>query len=635
MTARPSTAIAALAVAAAAAACADAARTRESFDMSWKYVLGDQGFKPTSTTSAPLGDGFCGFDINLTGTQCYGLTSGSATTADECAAACCVDYQCLLWQFDASDPNAGYCWYGTDCSQNTSNAAWVSAARASAPSPPGPPQPSSAPCTDASKPCSQAFDDSAWRTVNTPHDFIVEGVADQNADRGHGYLPFNKSWYRKTFTVPSAAQGQLVWLDFDGVYKNSDMWLNGIYLGHFTSGYVSFRYYLHNATAPNSTTPVLNYGATTNVLAVFVDAESSQEGWFYEGGGITRHVWLNTADPLSITPWGAFFPSVPTGAISSGPLGAMGPQTAATALINAQVDIQNGRAAAADTTLVLTVMDASGATVATSSTKQTVSAGGWARVTPSITWSNVNLWNTESTYMYSVRADVVDNGAAGAVVDSVVVPIGVRDAIWTANTGFMLNGYKVPAKGFSQHQDFAGCGTAVPDRVNEFRVAGIRAIGGNFWRTAHNPTNPELLDFSDRHGMLMCGCPHAIAIPIRPPAHGAPLTNSHAKCNPPMQRRGGEPLHQPGRAAYPGPQGRRLPALQPTSRPAAARGRAGHGSSRQEPPLGRHLEPLQRGRLPDRRDDGREHRHAVQERHQLRRHDPPDHCERRMANRHE
>ena len=195
--------------------------------------------------------------------------------------------------------------------------------------------------------------------------------------------------------------------------------------------------------------------------------------------GITRHVWMNEADPLSITPWGAYFPAAITGAISSGPLGAMGPQTAASALINAQVDIQNQRAVPADTTLVITVLDADGATVATSSTKQTIPAGGWARVIPGVAiTSAVTLWNTEAPYMYEVRAEVLDNGAAGAVVDSVTVPIGIRTAIWSSETGFMLNGFKVPAKGFSQHQDFAGCGTAVPDRVNEFRVAGIRAIGG-------------------------------------------------------------------------------------------------------------------------------------------------------------
>lgn len=505
---------ASLALAAAALApAASAARQRASFDFGWRYILGDQGYVPgveasralaaaaATTPPAPVASadaGFCGFNVSLSGTQCYGLNSYPAQSQDECEATCCLDPGCLLWQW-SSAASGGGCWGGADCSQNTSNGEWTSFLRTSAPAPPGPqPQP---PCTDASKPCAQAFDDSAWRTVDTPHDFIVEGVASPNCDRGHGYLCFNKSWYRKTFTVDAALQGQLIWLDFDGVYKNSDMWLNGAWLGHFTSGYVSFRYYLHNATFPNSSTPVLNYGQP-NVLSVLVDALTEQEGWFYEGGGITRHVWMNSADPLSITPWGAYFPSVPTGAISSGPLGAMGPQTAASALINAQVDIQNQRAASADTTLVITVMDASGATVATSSTKQTITAGGFARVTPGITWNNVSLWNTESTYMYAVRADVVDNGS-GSTIDSVTVPIGVRDAVWTSNQGFVLNGFKVPAKGFSQHQDFAGCGTAVPDRVNEFRIQGIRAIGGNFWRTAHNPTNPELLDFADAHGMLM------------------------------------------------------------------------------------------------------------------------------------
>ena len=482
-----------------------AARSRSTFDFGWKYFLGDGGYTPSITTSVTVADpgpNFCAFSNNITGTQCYGLNAiGNALTIDECAAACCLDYSCLLWQWDSSN-NQGSCWTGSSCTQNVSNPAWISFQRNSPPTPPGPPitQP---PCTDNSKQCAQGFDDSTWRTVNTPHDFIVEGAPNPDCDRGHGYLCFNKSWYRKTFTVSSADQGQLIWLDFDGVYKNSDMWLNGAYLGHFTSGYVSFRYYLHNATFPNSTTPVLNYGTNKNVLAVLVDALTEQEGWFYEGGGITRHVWMNTADPLSIQPWGAYFPAAVTGNITSGPLGVMGPQTASSALIHSYVDIQNQRSTSADTTLVVTVMDATGATVATSSTKQTLASGSWIRLTPTITWTNVNLWNTESTYLYTVRSDVVDNGAGGAVVDSVTVSIGVRDAIWTSNGGFTLNGYKVPIKGFSQHQDYAGTGTAVPDRVNQHRVAGIRAIGGNAWRTAHNPTNPELLDFADQQGMLM------------------------------------------------------------------------------------------------------------------------------------
>ena len=188
----------------------------------------------------------------------------------------------MLWQWDTTDPLSQGCWTGNDCSDNSTNKDWTSYMRTV---PPGPPAPSKTPCTDVSKPCAQGFNDSSWRSVNTPHDFIVEGVVNPSCDRGHGYLCFNKSWYRKTFTVPSASQGSLIWLDFDGVYKNSDIWLNGVWLGHFTSGYVSFRYYLHNATAPNSSTPVLNYGATTNVLAVLVDALTEQEGWFYEGGG--------------------------------------------------------------------------------------------------------------------------------------------------------------------------------------------------------------------------------------------------------------------------------------------------------------------------------------------------------------
>ena len=134
-----------------------------------------------------------------------------------------------------------------------------------------PPPPPTQPCP-ASPACAN-YDDSAWRQLNVPHDFIIEGTFTSTADRNHGYLPFNKSWSRKTFTVDASAAGSVVYIDFDGVYRASDYWLNGVFIGHAESGYVPFRWYIHNVTgAP------LNYGGN-NVLAVHVDAESFQEGW--------------------------------------------------------------------------------------------------------------------------------------------------------------------------------------------------------------------------------------------------------------------------------------------------------------------------------------------------------------------
>lgn len=135
--------------------------------------------------------------------------------------------------------------------------------------PPPQPCPQSPVCT--------AYQDEGWRQLNVPHDFVVEGTFSPNADRNHGFLPFNTSFYRKHFTVPASYKGMNVFLDFDGVYRAADFFLNGVYIGHHESGYAPFRIYLHNATGAN-----LAYGAS-NVLAVYVDALSHQEGWFYEG----------------------------------------------------------------------------------------------------------------------------------------------------------------------------------------------------------------------------------------------------------------------------------------------------------------------------------------------------------------
>ena len=254
-----------------------AARQRTPFDDNWRFVLGDAGYAPACDTSA--------FTANLSGTRCLGGQMIFVSSAELCEAACCGNPQCTNWQWCEQpcvprSPGWG-CYNGVSCAANTTVGVqnWVGAARAlPAPAPPPP-----ALCADPALPCAQAYDDSRWRTVSTPHDFIGEGAYSQSADEEHGYLPFNVSWYRRTFAV-NASASDLVSIEFDGVYKNSDVWLNGVYLGHHTSGYTAFRYFLHNATtaaADGSRVPVLRLGGGENVLAVRADALSVQEGWFY------------------------------------------------------------------------------------------------------------------------------------------------------------------------------------------------------------------------------------------------------------------------------------------------------------------------------------------------------------------
>ena len=230
--------------------------------------------------------------------------------------------------------------------------------------------------------------------------------------------------YRRHFTIDSSHAGSVVWVDFDGVYKNSDVWLNGVYLGHHTSGYVAFRYFLHNVTSADDATktPVLRFGGD-NVLAVRVDALSVQEGWFYEGGGIYRSVALTIADPLHISPWGVFLPSAVTGTITSGALGARGPQTATSASVMSQTDVTNSRSAAATFTLSSEVRDAAGVLVGSAHSTASLPPGGTTRRFQEVLLSGaVQLWNVAARPpMYTVRSALrVD----GAVVDSVTTSIG-------------------------------------------------------------------------------------------------------------------------------------------------------------------------------------------------------------------
>lgn len=367
--------------------------------------------------------------------------------------------------------------------------------------PPGPPPP----CTDPSQPCNPAYPDNdptQWRNLNVPHDFVVESPSDPSCDRGHGYKCYNVSWYRKHFDVDAALQGQMIYLTFDGVYRQADVWLNGAYLGHHTEGYTPFNLWIHNASTP------LKYGAGgNNVLAIRVDARSP-ELWSYEPGGVYRHVWMTAVNPVSIVPWGFYVPSAVTGAITS-PSGAFGPQSADHAMVMPVVDIANGGTSSASVTLAFSLTDASGNVVASINTASiSLPAGGWTRqqlspATFGSSTSQVNLWNTAAPYLYTASVSLVD-ASTKAVYDSDSTRIGVRTAVFDPNNGFMLNGIKVPLQGASNHIDFGGCGGAVPDRVNEWRVANyIKDLGGNAWRTAHNPVSPEFLDAADEYGLLV------------------------------------------------------------------------------------------------------------------------------------
>lgn len=205
-------------------------------------------------------------------------------------------------------------------------------------------------------------------------------------------------------------------------------------------------------------------------------------------------------DLLSIVPLGVFAPSAVTGAITSGPLGASGPQTAAGAVVMPQTDVSNGRAQGALFTLVTQLFDASGALVAAVNTSASLPPGGTTRLFQELALPSASLWNVApAPPLYTLVSTL---WVGGAPVDDVVTTIGIRNAVWSPNEGFMLNGLPVPVQGFSNHQSFAGCGNALPDRIDDFRISALRGLGANMWRGSY-PTSTPLLDAADARGMLV------------------------------------------------------------------------------------------------------------------------------------
>ncbi len=327
----------------------------------------------------------------------------------------------------------------------------------------------------AAKEAQPTFNDSSWRIVHVPHDYVVEGTFTPTADAGHGSLPVTTAWYRKTFTLPASYRGKSAWIDFDGVYRKSTVYLNGHKLGTWASGYAGFRYGINRYA---------NFGGR-NVLAVRVDPRMA-EGWWYEGGGIYRHVWLNFADPVHVRPWGTY---VKTDVSSL-----------QQATISATAAIDNTTSAEDNVVVIFQIFGPDGRRVSAERSSANVPAFGHLDVGQSFKIGNPKLWSIERPNLYVLDTSML---RAGAQIDHTRTSFGIRSFYFDADRGFFLNGKPVKLKGTCNHQDHAGVGIAIPDSLLEWRIKKLKEMGSNAYRCSHNPPAAELLDACDRLGMVV------------------------------------------------------------------------------------------------------------------------------------
>ena len=336
------------------------------------------------------------------------------------------------------------------------------------------------------------FDDSKWRALNLPHDWAVElpfvhddtKVNGENQMQSHGYKPLGRrypetsvGWYRREFEIPAGDLGKRIAVEFDGVFRSVLVFVNGCFIGRNDNGYAPFCF---------DVTDFLNYGAK-NYIVARVDA-SFGDGWFYEGAGIYRHVWLTKTDGLHLGQWDSTVRATVNGNSASLSL--------ATVVVNEGKQTENAKVS-------WKILDAAGKTVAaTEAPAQSIAVDGSASYTATAQISNPALWSVDTPNLYSA---IVSVESGGKVRDAERVNFGVRTVVFDANKGFSLNGKPMKIQGTCNHQDHAGVGAAVPDALQWFRLGVLQEMGNNAVRTSHNMPTPELVQACDRMGvMMMC-----------------------------------------------------------------------------------------------------------------------------------
>ncbi|HTR79988.1 MAG TPA: beta-galactosidase GalA [Bacteroidota bacterium] len=329
------------------------------------------------------------------------------------------------------------------------------------------------------------FNDSSWQDVQLPHDW-VDGLPfaySPNEDvMSHGYKPVGGlypensiGWYRKKFSVAKSDSGKRFAVQLDGIFRDSKIWLNGFYVGNNASGYIGESYDI---------TDFLNYDKE-NVLVVRVDA-TQYEGWFYEGAGIYRHVWLNEYNALHFTEDGVFVHTKEEGKASK---------------VEVEIKVASDEPLPARCSVSAYITDRNGLEVAkTGDEAFTLREGGTHALNLSAEVDDPTLWSLENPYLYRLIC-LLKSG--DVVVDSATVRFGIRTVAFDKDKGFFLNGKNIKIQGVCCHQDHAGVGSALPDYLQYYRIRLLKEMGVNAYRTSHNPPTPELLDACDSLGMLV------------------------------------------------------------------------------------------------------------------------------------
>ena len=324
-----------------------------------------------------------------------------------------------------------------------------------------------------------AFADSDWRRLDVPHDWSIEGAfSDTNrAGVAGGALPGGVGWYRKTFTIAAVDSGQLLFIEFDGVYRNSEVWINGHSLGKRPYGYSSFEYEL---------TPYLHYDSVPNVMAVRVDNSRQPNSRWYSGSGIYRHVRLVTKNRVHVDHWGTYITTPEVNARS--------------ARVRVVTTVRNESPDDRPITVRTIVSDAAGKVVATVSAAGSVPPDSVTAITQELVVRRPNLWSIERPTLYRAVTRVECGGAA---CDEYTTPFGIRSFAFRADSGFFLNGRRLKIRGVCLHHDLGALGAAVQDRAIERQLQIMKDMGVNAIRTSHNPPAPELLDLTDRMGLIV------------------------------------------------------------------------------------------------------------------------------------